>query len=261
MKYLPISGKIGEIPELRSLSHRILILCSSRTGSEYLSYLFEDFGVLVYEYLNIENFIANGVPPYDRASLRDYIVELVQSAPNGKLGIKGTSFQTLPLFLFGEWPKYASEWAFVHVRRHNIVGQAISLLIAEKSGAWNAASHPLKIVKMDEYDFDEISRCINNIVLVNNHIERMLSYMGVGFVTVHYEDLKAEPRATMDVVGRYVGLDRLGTEALEGRGTTRPAPRVQSTDINTEWEARFRNDLLSWRLADELGERLAYRSA
>lgn len=169
------------------------------------------------------------------------------------LGIKGTGFQTLPLFLFGELPKYAGEWQFVHARRRNIVQQAVSLLIAKRTGAWNSAQTPLAPVRADDYSFSEIARCIDEILLVHAHNERILAYLGVGCATLYYEDLRADPRKAVEAVGQHLGRPRLGVEALEGRGTTRPPPRPQSTDINREWEARFRSDAGAWRLADEVG--------
>lgn len=110
-KWLPLAGDIEGIPEFRTLDRRLMIMCSSRTGSEYLSYLLEDFGFDIHEYFNdIERCVDMGF-----SAIRDYIIDLLNKPQNRMFGVKGTGQSSLPLFLYDEWPRYAHEWKVVRL--------------------------------------------------------------------------------------------------------------------------------------------------
>jgi hypothetical protein len=217
-----------------------------RTGSEYFSYLLEDFGLKIYENFNVVMDVHTGRVPRGLPSLRDYVLEVIrESGHAGLFGVKGTTESALPLFLYGEWPKYAREWKIIRIQRRNIVRQAISMLIAEKTWTWLPGHVSQRAPVESDYSFAEIAHAIGRIVDVNNHIERIVTLLGVDTFTVHYEDLSDDPRSVTDAVGAYLELERAGTSALEGKGSTRPAPQIQSTNLNRVWEQRFREDLES----------------
>ena len=242
--WLPIAGSLDEIAEFRQLDRKVMILCSSRTGSEYLSYLLEDFGLKIHESFNVVMDVHTRQVPRGMSSLRDYVLAMIEEcARDGRFGVKGTTESALPLFLYGEWPKYAHEWKIIRIQRRNIVRQAISLLIAEKTEAWHPGQVPKREVSDSEYSFAEILNAVERIVDVNNHVDRIVALLGVDAMSVYYEDLQADARGVADAVGRYLELDRISTKALDGQGSTRPRPKVQSTDLNKIWEQRFRDEL------------------
>jgi hypothetical protein len=244
--WLPLAGPLEEIAEFRELDRKVMILCSSRTGSEYFSYLLEDFGLKVYESFNVVMDIHTRRVPRDLPTLRDYVLAVIQECTTGGLfGVKGTTESALPLFIYGEWPKYAREWKIIRIQRRNVVRQAISLLIAEKTEAWHPGQVPKREVSDSEYSFAEILNAVERIVDVNNHVDRIVTLLGVDAMSVFYEDLQADARGIMDTAGRYLELDRISTKALDGQGSTRPRPKVQSTDLNKVWEQRFRHELAS----------------
>lgn len=251
-KWLPLAGSIEEIPEFRELDCKLMIMCSSRTGSEYLSYLLEDFGFHIHESFNIEPYVEQGTVPGGLPSIRDYLIQLLKSPKNRRFGVKGTGQSSLPLFIYDEWPRHAHEWKVVRLLRRNVVRQAVSLRIAEKNQAWHPGHTAQRVVEENEYCFEEILRCLENIAAVNSHIERIISLMGMTALTVFYEDLSEDPRAVTDAVGRYLEVERMGTSALEGRGSTRPNPTVRSTELNRLWEQRFREDLAAYSSAEEI---------
>ena len=243
----PIAGSLEPIAEFRQLDRRVMILCSSRTGSEYLSYLLEDFGLKIYESFNVVMDVHTRRIPRGMPSLRDYVLAMIRECTTaGLFGVKGTTESALPLFLYGEWPKYAREWKIIRIQRRNIVRQAISLLIAEKTQAWHPGQVPKREVADSEYRFMEVLNAIERIVDVNNHVERIVALLGVDAMSVYYEDLRADARAVTDAVGRHLELDRTSTKALEGHGSTRPQPTIRSTDLNKIWENRFHEDLAAY---------------
>ena len=78
-KWPPLAGNIDEIPEFRALHRKLMVMCSSRTGSEYLSYLLKDFGFDIYERFNIEPYVDRGVVPAGFSTIHDYIISLLRT--------------------------------------------------------------------------------------------------------------------------------------------------------------------------------------
>lgn len=242
--WLPAAGDQDELSDFRAFDRRVMMLCAGRTGSQLLCYLMQDFGFQFVETTNCVFDVLGNRPPQGKATVREYMQHLIDTASPGRFGVKGIAEAAIPFFLYNEWPKYIDEWKIVRIKRRNVVRQAISLLIALKTNQWEWHHKPAGTVTDDDYDFEKILWSMEMIVDANNKIERLISYLGVDALTVYYEDLAADTRGVTDKVGKYLDLERTGTAALEGM-TARPKPNVQSTELNKRWEERFHEDLSS----------------
>lgn len=241
-QYLPVAGDTSEIAEFRQVEHKFLMLCSSRTGSELLCYLLRDFGAAVGETLNLLPDVAGAVAGRGHGTLRAVLAERCRQAPSSILGVKGTGMMVAPFLIYDELPAHRDEWKFVVLRRRDVLQQAVSLAIAERTGSWRsdvAAATPLRA---EDYDAAHILRCMDAIARVDAHIARIESALGVDTLHVDFEDLVADRRGVADHVGAFLGLTRQNDAALDGRNDSIAAPRSQGSDINRLWAERFRRE-------------------
>ncbi len=240
--YLPVAGDTSEIEEFRQVQHKFLVLCSSRTGSELLCYLLRDFGAAVGETLNLLPDIAGAVRERGHDTLRSLLVERCRQTPRSTFGVKGTGMMVAPFLIYDELPAHRDEWKFVVLHRRDVLQQAVSLAIAERTGSWRSNVAATAALRAEDYDPAHILRCMDAIARVDAHIARIESALGVETLHVDFEDLIADRRGTADHVGAFLGLTRQGTTALDGRDGSVAPPRSQGSDINRLWAERFRRE-------------------
>ena len=68
---------------------------------------------------------------------------------------------------YGEFPAHLGEWKFVHLKRGNLVRQAISLALATHSGAWSADVPQINRKRDVAYDREELTNAIKEIERIN----------------------------------------------------------------------------------------------
>lgn len=242
-QFLPHAGELSEIREFRRFDQRFLVLCASRSGSELLCYLLRDFGAETGESMNFLPDVGAEVRRRGMPTLRDAVVALCRRAPATAFSAKGTGMMLVPFLLYDELPTYRDEWRFVILERRDILAQAVSLAIAELTGVWRSDGSHTATPREEDYDSGRILRGLDAIAQVNAHITRLESALGVRSMRVVFEDLVDDPRATSDRVGAFLGLRRLGEQALEGtdRAVVAP-PRSQHSAVNRLWAERFRRE-------------------
>jgi dTDP-glucose pyrophosphorylase/LPS sulfotransferase NodH len=245
-EYLPYAGERAVIEEFRQLDRKFLVLCASRSGSGFLCHLLRDFGATPAESLSFAPGAPEKLAFLGTPTIRAAIAELCRSSPNRVLGARGTGQIVAPLLLYGELPAYRHEWRFVALRRHNVLQQAISLMIAEKTGIWRAEAGTTLALDDDDYDALHILRCMDAIARVNAHVARLVSGLGVATFHLSYEELTANPRAATDAVGAFLGLERTSDRALKGEDPAMPPPAIRRTGLNDRWEERFRREVFDF---------------
>ena len=127
--------------------------------------------------------------------------------------------------------------AYVHILRRDIDRQAVSLVIAERSGEWArlAASRPPRRGPMP-YRFHTIADARLRLLLAEAHWERFFVANGITPLRVVYEDLVARYEEEVARVAAFV--------APGGVGPVTPPTTVKQGDARAdELLARFHRDL------------------
>jgi trehalose 2-sulfotransferase len=123
---------------------------------------------------------------------------------------------------------------FVHLRRRDVVAQAVSWAKALQTHYW----HPGEAVKPGgqhpHYDEELIGRLVAAIEEFEAGWTLWFAAHSIGPCQVVYEDLAADPLRTAHKV-----LDYLGLHVLPGRQLV-IGHRRQADQINADWAARFR---------------------
>ena len=127
---------------------------------------------------------------------------------------------------------------FVHLNRHDVIGQAISLYRAEQTGYWHS-TQPEKPQRAVAYDFDEISKRVDTLRKDDAAWRDWFRSEDVTPLSVSYEDLDAEPTRTAAQVLQYLGLPIAG-HAMS-------APNQKLADATTRlWRERFVSESSAW---------------
>ncbi len=122
---------------------------------------------------------------------------------------------------------------FVHLRRRDVVAQAVSWAKAQQTHFW----HPDEAVKPGgrpaHYDEELIGRLVAAIEKFEADWALWFSAHGIVPHRVVYEELTADPLRTAHDVLDYLGLDvPLGRHLVIGH-------RRQADQVNADWAARF----------------------
>ena len=151
-------------------------------------------------------------------------------------GVKGPIQIIGPLSLAKEIPEFLSDWKFVYLKRHNIVQQAISEVIAKTTGAYRSSKRPARVLADEEYDGARIARTVKQRLAANSTWEAMFNALGIEPLRLSYEELAADPDAIAATAAGYLGLR--GPPITDARFLSPPL-QVQATELNARWERRF----------------------
>jgi LPS sulfotransferase NodH len=238
LKILP-RGMAGA-PPFAGVAKKLMICCTSRTGSTLLCQKLRTYGVPADEYFNPDLLPGHR----DRSGAGNY-VELCAYlasayAPRSIFCTKGTFQAVMPLYLAGEYPQALGEWRFVFLTRVNLVRQAISMLLAQKRLSYFPWHPPVREVTDADYSTREIAATIDNITVGNAWWEKFFAQFGITPFRLTYEELAADPDGAAARVADDCGLERYPLPPSDS-----PASREdlqQITPFNAAWEQRFRED-------------------
>lgn len=233
------------------------LLCATpRTGSTLLCGLLESSGVA-----------GHPASYFNRAGLHDYAVDwrvvrpgdgridaayvraaiAAGSTPNGVCGVRimAATLPELMADLAAADPGPAGtdlelleahfgRLEFVHLRRRDVVAQAVSWAKASQTHFW----HPGEAVEpggsQPHYDGALIGRLVTTIEQFEQRWRRWFADHGIEPFEVVYEELAADPQRVAHQV-----LDHLGLQLPPGRQLA-TGHRRQADQINADWAARFR---------------------
>lgn len=228
---------------MRAMDRRIVLLATSRSGSEYLSGLLKQtFGIEAHEYLNPRSSVSRGHAIGEGQSPAEFLSSLSQRLANRIFCTKANMHALMPLFEIGEFPTHIREWHFIHLSRTNVVRQAISLLLAEKTGAWRDDMEPTESIDLDELTYAAIASRIEQVLAARDWLDRFLTLFEITPLRINYEDLRASPRDWLERVGRFLDLPDL-SHGLGAAPASNAGPRPQSTELNQHLEAAFRTEM------------------
>ena len=124
---------------------------------------------------------------------------------------------------------------YIHLRRRDLVAQAVSRHRAEVSGTWHLDFEEAAHRQVPQYDFDRISQYITGVETDNAAWQTWFSDHGIAPLALEYEDLARDPAG---VAGQV--LDHLGLTATQ---PPKADNRRMADATSLEWAARYRADL------------------
>lgn len=132
-----------------------------------------------------------------------------------------------------------AESRFVYVRRDDVVAQAVSWLRAEQTGTWylggnGEISGAARTGRKPAYDRQRIAGLIRTIGEHNAGWDAWFASAGVQPHRVTYEQLDADPAATVHGILGFLGLRLPDGHEVTARH------RRQADDLNREWASRYR---------------------
>lgn len=223
----------------RPLVRRFAIAHTPRVGSHLLCEGLLGHGAVVEEFFEVPR-IAAVCAKQRFSSLEAYCDWLLRKfAIGGVFGVSGGVKILAPLALAGEFPFFLADWRFVHLKRLNIVNQGVSEFIALRTGAYKSSKKPTRALDAHDYDNGKILRAINASLAINATWEETFKLFDIEPLRLTYEDLAAHPPEVIARTAEF--LDLRGPPITEDRFLGPPLQR-QATSLNSEWEARFREE-------------------
>ena len=166
-------------------------------------------------------------------SVLDFI-KSVRTGPNGVFAIK-LHHEHLNHFLRHE-PAPLS-YRFVHLRRRDQLGQALSFARAQQTGVWIS---DMPETAPASYDWNLISAKLDILARGNARWTAFLAGQGVDPLDLWYEDVAADPQAAIREVARHLGIDLPESEINEE--AFMPRPQKAASGAKENWRARFISD-------------------
>jgi hypothetical protein len=228
-----------KVSPFSGVRQKVYIAMTSRTGSTVLANDLIQYGLVIGEYFSL-NHVARAKAQH---GVNDYgelcAAYAAENAPNNLFGVKGTLQMMVPLFLAGEFPMTLRDWKFVYLTRDNLVRQAISLVVAQKTNAWESKDRPVRELTDEDYSAAEIAHQMRSILQGQLWLEFFFSAFQVQPLRLKYEEFVADRAGAVEKVAKFCELRKFESFGRRRRGEP---PEAQSTDLNIEWERRFRRE-------------------
>lgn len=235
-------------PEALAPRAGYVICTEARSGSTFLAHILRSTDLLArpYEYFaRRENVDALKRDP-DGTLARLVAASLT---PNGIYGLKlfGPHFDMVAR---ARWMEKLPNLAFVHLERHDLLGQAMSLVRAAQTRQYKsteAQSAPLR------YDGRRIAAALARLAHSGARWQSYFARNGIAPLRLVYEDVVADPQAAADRLAHYLGLD------VQPKVDLSTVETAIQRDVSTDqWRARFIAEAgdMSWLDAPSPQERV-----
>lgn len=234
-----------------SLERRFVIAHAPRVGSHLLCEGLLGHGAVVEEFFEVAR-IHRVSAAKGFSNLGQYCRWLLDTyAPGGVFGVSGGVKALVPMVMTGEIPTFVSRWRFVHLTRRDIVAQAVSELIARRTGAYKSSRSPTRVLTADDYDSQRLKRLIDAALTVNAAWEGAFEIYQVEPLRLTYEALAADPPAVAARAAAFLGLG--GPPVTDPRFLAGPLEK-QASGLNEAWASRFRAENPAFCAAREAGD-------
>lgn len=222
----------------------MLIGFVNRSGSNYLAELLRSTGAFtgLEEPLNDHSMRVLGAR-FGARTLADYVIRLhrEQTRQKGQVWGMKVGWMQLAMLLRAKLVPDLLLPRMIVVRRRDVVSQAISLYIAERTAQWTTNDAQVRGRGEVEYDGQRILNTLRGIVQSYASLQQVAVLGSIPFNEVYYEDLMDCPSS---VVSRL-------TETMSGKAL---APRpdivrigIQRDTLDYDLKARFLTDLTDLR--------------
>jgi trehalose 2-sulfotransferase len=214
------------------------VLCGTpRSGSNWVCELLASTGQLGQpaDYYNGAGFRARGFPDYPLAPAAQAAEALARgTGANGVVGLKMFIARAEALCGFA-WAARLPAPRWVHLRRRDLLGQAISQVRADQSGRYRSTAAQRGPAR---YDRAALEAALHRIAAQDARWQVHFARLGVAALELYYEDVLAEPHAAVQRVADWIGLQEQ-VRADPARVTL----AVQRDAESEAWRERFRTGL------------------
>jgi len=216
----------------------VYFLCFvNRCGSNYLAQAMASDRRLnqAQESLNYE-VVINQSRRHGIISYEEYIHYQVNKWKGSErlFGCKSSVGQLIFLYNTGLLQQFPVKPKFIHMVRKNVVEQAVSLYIADKTKQWTSAQLANEVDIA--YDRDALVSLIQSICTQNAVFSTVFQLLGVQPLVVYYEGFVQRPRVWLQKAGEYLEVEDLSYIKKNIRF------RKQSDQRNDELVARLRRE-------------------
>jgi LPS sulfotransferase NodH len=218
-----------------------------RSGSNYFCEILASTGVLgkPLEYFNAHSLRTQfGVTDYPAdPELQLAALRRLAATPNGVYGLKLFA-QFFDSSIATGWPERLPNLHFIHLVRHDILGQAISLVRANQTQKWRGPeenaqdppAHASDAVPL-KYDFRAINFAVKHLMHCQNRWRYYFACNKVPVLHLSYEQVCEDPQGTVEQVGQLIGLETIPrVDRAEIRIT------VQRDALTQEWRDRYQEE-------------------
>lgn len=229
-----------------------IIFTNGRTGSSWLSIgLYRaNFGVPM-EYFHrkyMAQFHNRGISHPKKSSVDSYIKKIssLRTTSNGLLGLKIHMNQWIELW--GDKAKYKSPSFyrkklenlfvnphFIFLYRKDILGQAISMYIANESHSWSSEVLPDREV---EYNFEDIKQMLEIVIDYIKCCRAIERYTQAPKIRLTYEELEEDYYGCLRTISSFLGEEIILSDEI-GKNTV----EKQRNQRNEDWKERFLYDM------------------
>ncbi len=136
----------------------------------------------------------------------------------------------------------------MHLRRADVLRQAISYAVARQTGVWIRGQEPISDTAT--YDPALIADCLDDIAVQNAGWATALAQAGIRPLNIYYEDAAQDLTSAVTAIARFTGVIARD-EDINVEAATQRQGRNARTE---EWIARFAQDR---RHRTPIGRRLA----
>jgi len=186
---------------------RAYFMCiTPRSGSTFLADILSKTGALgpCKEHFPAEygNYVPDWMTAY-RGIAEVFRVLRRDSLPTPFFGIKGSLLQMFPLISAGAFGNPSLPFRYLYLRRKDVIGQAISLCRAAKTGEWHSSDPH---VPDPEISIGEIIASVKHLKRMEADWEVIFSMLRIKPLRLTYEQCVAEPKKTFTEIGSYLGV-------------------------------------------------------
>lgn len=223
-----------EIPSdiLAGLKAGILICTSPRSGSNHLAGLMATAGLgNPLEWFGGRRVLE--LPNYPRDPRAQVLRALKDGrSPSGIYAVKLFASQFSQVAKTVDLPASLPGLRYVRLTRRDLLGQAISWARARQTGRFRSTE---AAQNSPRYDGAAIAEALEKIMLENLAWDIWLARNGLSFLSLTYEELLANPRASLVKVAHLVDAE-ITFESTSGPNS---GLEIQRDTVNTEWRERF----------------------
>ncbi len=211
------------------------ICTERRSGSIFLCRLLTSTGVLgrpteYFDAVTVRN--ARGIADYPtdpEAQLA--LIPTLGASANGVYGLKLFSAQ-FDAVKATRWAQRLPSLSFVHLERHDLLGQAISQVRAAQTWQWVSS---LPALAEPVYDRALIDKALAGLLNAQARWRYYFARNGLPVLSLVYEQVMRSPQQTAEAVGRLIGLAETPKVDLDQIGDL----RIQRDALSQDWRARF----------------------
>jgi LPS sulfotransferase NodH len=226
----------GAAPRLCDTRTEFLFLCyTNRCGSHFLAELLASTGRFNYagEVFNADSALAD-IHRHDHPDLAAFCDHLCAStARNGTLAAKLATSHLAVLAEAGLLDQILPRARFVFLHRADKLAQAISLSIAAQTQQWTSYMQPRVPAEQLLFSARDIDAIIADIVDQQGAFEHFFALNGIRPYALVYEQLCAEPAASLAALGKWLGAGDLRAQP------DKLSAQKQAGDLNRRWREMY----------------------